>query len=83
MRATAAAIWSMMPCIRSRIRWASSAIEPGRSAGRRSRVRGERPVAQPDQLGALVGERREQRPDLDQGLVGGVDIEERGHRRRF
>jgi hypothetical protein len=44
---------------------------------------GQRPVAQPDQLRALIGERREQRPDLDQGLVGGVEIEEPGHRRRF
>jgi hypothetical protein len=44
-------------------------------------VRGKRPVAQPDQLGPLIGKRRQQRPDLDQGLVGGVDVEELGHRR--
>ena len=81
IRATAAAIWSMMPCIRSRIRWASSSsISAGPPPGAGG-VRGERPVAQPDELGALVGERREQRRDLDQGVVGGVDVEERGHRR--
>ena len=39
----------------------SSSIVRGRPAAGRRGVRGERPVAQPDQLGALVGQRREQR----------------------
>ena len=57
------------------------AVVRGGPAARRRGVRRQRPIAQPDQLGALVGQRGEQRADLDQGLVGGVDVEEAGHRR--
>ncbi len=54
-------------------------IEVRTTADRRG-VRRQRPVTQPDQLGPLVGECREQRPDLLEGGIRAVDVEERGHR---
>ena len=42
-------------------------------------MRGERAITQADQLEALVGEVGQERLDLDQGVVGGVDVEEGRH----
>ena len=93
MRATPAAIWSMRPCIRSRVRRRSSAI--GALVGRRSpagagrgavavaAAAGQDLVAQADQLGALLGEHADDPVELRHGGVGGVEVVEAGHRPRF
>ena len=93
IRATPAAIWSIRPCIRSRVSRRSSAIgaSAGRSVarpGRRGAVAataaaGQDLVAQADQLGALLGSDVRIAVELRDRGIGGVDVVEAGHRPRF
>ena len=82
MRATAAAIWSTMPCIRRRIRWASSASSV---AGPPPPPRRGRPAS-----GRAAGSARPRwsasvassGPTSTRACVGGVDVEEAWSSRR-
>ena len=94
IRATPAAIWSIRPCIRSWVSRRSST--GGASAGQLGPVRslgdrrggtvarpdpgGQHLVAQPDELGALLGEQAHDPVELGDGGVGGVEVVEAGHR---